>query len=99
MNLDPSKSPGPDGVTARLLKELADDIAAPLTWLCNQSLSNGVFPTSWKDFNLIPVHKSGLKNIEFNDRGIALLSILSKVLEKCVFLRIYNPRPRPQVFL
>lgn len=30
-NLDPSKSPGLDGVTARLLKELADDIATSLT--------------------------------------------------------------------
>ena len=29
-------------VTARVLKELADDIAALLTWLFNQSLFNGI---------------------------------------------------------
>lgn len=34
--------PGPDDVTARVLKELADDIAALLTWLFNQSLFNGI---------------------------------------------------------
>ena len=34
--------PGPDDVTARFLKELADDIAAPITWLFNHSLSNGI---------------------------------------------------------
>jgi len=34
--------PGPDDVNARVLKELAADIAAPLTWLFNQSLSNGI---------------------------------------------------------
>ena len=34
--------PGPDDVTARFLKELADDIAAQITWLFNHSLSNGI---------------------------------------------------------
>ena len=81
--------PGPDDVTARVLKELADDIAAPLTWLFNQSLSNGnkIFPISWKA-KLIPVHKSGPKNIASNYRGIALLSIQLGAGEMC--LRICN---------
>ena len=72
-NLDPSKSPGSDGVTARLLKELADDIATSLTWLFNQSLSNAVLPTSWKDENLIRVHTLGPKNIVSTYICIALL--------------------------
>ena len=89
-SLDPSKSPGPDEVTARLLKELAQEIAGPLTQLFNQSLACGKFPAKWKDANLIPVHKSGPKNTVTNYRGIALLSVVSKVLEKCVFSRIYD---------
>ena len=44
----------------------------------------------WKDANLIPVHKSGPKNNVTNYRGIALLSVVSKVLEKCVFSKIYD---------
>ena len=47
MKSDKNKSnsnlkPGPDDVTARFLKEVADDIAAPITWLFNHSLSNGI---------------------------------------------------------
>ena len=59
-NLNPSKSSGPDGITARLLRELADDIADLLTWLFNQSLSNGVFrpagrmPTSFLFISQVP---------------------------------------------
>lgn len=71
--------PGPDDVTARFLKELADDIAAPIIWLYIQPFTlqwNKIFPITWKA-NLIPVHKSGPKNIASNYRGTALLSILS----------------------
>ena len=70
--------PGPDDVTARFLKELADDIAAP-NHLVIQPFTlqwNEIFPISWKA-KLIPVHKSGPKNIASNYRGTALLSILS----------------------
>lgn len=47
MKSDKNKSnsnlkPGPDDETARFLKELADDFAAPITWLFNHSLSNGI---------------------------------------------------------
>ena len=90
--LDPSRSPGPDEVTMRLLKELALELASPLTCLFNQSLASGQFheKKKCKDANLTPVHKSGAKNSVNNYRGIALLSVASKVLERCVYSRIYN---------
>ena len=88
--LDPSKSRGPDEVTTRLLKELALELVGPLTCLFNQSLASGQFPEKWKDANLTPVHKSGAKNSVNNYRGVALLSVVSKVLERCVYSRIYN---------
>jgi len=37
-NLDASKSPGPDGITARLLKEVAPEISASVTSIFNKSL-------------------------------------------------------------
>ena len=46
--LDPSKRPGPDEVTTRLLKELALELAGPLTCLFNRSLASGQFPEKWK---------------------------------------------------
>ena len=88
-SLDPSKSPGPDGIPSRLLKELAPYISNSITEIFNKSLEKGIFPTKWKDCNLTPVFKTDQKDIVSNYRGIALLSILSKVLERQVHSRLY----------
>lgn len=88
-NLDPSKSPGPDGLTSRLLKEIASEISRPITDLY-KSLNSSIFPTKLKDSNLTPVFKSGQKDVVTNYRGIALLPVLSKVLGRCVHSRILN---------
>ena len=66
--LDPSKSPGPDEETTRLLKELALELAGPLTCLFNRFLASGQFPEKWKDSNLTPVYKSGAKDSVNNYR-------------------------------
>lgn len=89
-NLDPSKSPGPDGITARLLKEFSSEVSDSVTSMFNQSLTSGVFPEKWKDSNLTPVFKSGQKDVITNYRGISLLSIMSKGLERCVHTHIYS---------
>ena len=41
-NLDPSKSPDSDGLTLRLLKEVASEISCPITDIFNKSLNNGI---------------------------------------------------------
>ena len=79
------KSCGPDNVTSRLLKECANSISSPLCTLFNKQLGSGCFPKMWKVANLVPVFKSGDKEMVENYRGISLLCIISKVLEKCVF--------------
>ena len=55
--LDVRKSVGPDGISARFLKEVAESVAAPLTKLYNKSLETGVVPNKWKCSNVTPVHK------------------------------------------
>ena len=39
---------GPDGVSNRILKELAEQISEPLACLLNQSLAKGLVPEDWK---------------------------------------------------
>ena len=56
----------------------------------NKSLTSGIFPTKWKDSNLTPVFKSGQNDVVTNYRGISLLSILSKGLERGVHTSVYN---------
>ena len=89
-NLDPSKSPGPDGLRSRLLKEVASEISCPITDIFNKSLNSRIFPTKWKDSNLTPVFKSGQKE-EGNSSIVSNnIPVLSKVLERCVHSRILN---------
>jgi hypothetical protein len=43
----PADTPMPDEISARLLKETAEQIAPSLTLLYNKSLETGVFPDEW----------------------------------------------------
>lgn len=82
--IDSNKSPGPDKIPDRLLKELAPQIACSLCRLFNLSLSLGVFPDRWKLTDLTPILKNDDFTLVNNYRPISLLCILSKVLERCV---------------
>ena len=79
------KACGPDGLSARILSECSSELAIPLEILCQRSISQGVFPAAWKEANIIPVHKKGDKKNPNNYRGISLLPLCSKILEKVVF--------------
>ena len=83
-DLCPNKACGPDGLSARVLKECADELSVPIHMLCQLSVSSGIFPTMWIQANVIPVHKKGSKKLPDNYRPVSLLPICSKVLEKVV---------------
>ena len=51
---------------------------------------NGIFPNSMKAADVIPLFKSGKRNLSTNYRPISLLLTLSKVLEKLIYSRVYN---------
>jgi len=82
--LDVNKATGPDGIPSRLLKETAEQIAPSLTKLFNKSLQLGVVPSDWKLANLVPIFKTGKRELVENYRPISLLPVISKVLERCV---------------
>ncbi len=86
--LDSNKAQGPDGIPVRLLKETAMQIAPSLRVLYNKCLNVGVLSDEWKLANVVPVHKHGEKSHVEDYRPISLLSIISKVLERCVFNNI-----------
>ena len=88
--LDVSKATGPDGLSAKILKEAAPCIASPLSKLINMSLSKQVFPSEWKKANVTPIHKSGSTSECGNYRPISLLSCVSKVMERVVFKCLFN---------
>jgi hypothetical protein len=84
------KASGPDDINNRVLRELANELSAPLTSLFNKSLTEGYFPSSWKEANVSAIFKKGDPSQVNNYRPISLLSNIEKVLERIVFKRIYN---------
>ena len=82
--LSPHKACGPDGLSARILHECADEFATPLDIICRLSVRSGVFPLTWKRANVIPVFKKGSKKLPANYRPVSLLALCSKILEKVV---------------
>jgi hypothetical protein len=87
--LDANKGPGPDGIPPSILKECCYGFKSPQTYLFNKSLSLGIFPECWKKSYLIPIFKSGRRNVIDNYRGIAILSAIPKLFELLVFNSIY----------
>ena len=96
-SLDISKSNGPDGISARMLKYTAASIAPSITCLFNQSLQSCRIPSEWKSSLVVPVPKGSNSHSPTNYRPISLLVVLSKILEKHVHsiiiqnLNLYRP--------
>ena len=86
------KATGPDDISCRLFKVVADlpFLLDSLTYIYNLSLSSGIVPEAWKIARIQPIHKSGNKNAVENYRPISLLCIPSKILEKAVHKHLYD---------
>ena len=82
--LNISKSAGPDNMHPRVLKELSEQLAEPLTYVFKVSISEGVLPEQWKQANVTPLFKKGNKSDPNNYRPVSLTSIPCKMLEKIV---------------
>ena len=66
-NLNANKSCGPDNIHARLLLELADLIAAPITVLFNMTMQLGLLPSDWKCAIVSPIYKKGSRSrLQYN---------------------------------
>ena len=79
-----NKSPGVDGIPPKLLMETVEQISIPLARVFNLSLKEGVVPFEWKEANIIPLFKKGLRNKSENYRPVSLTSVICKLLERLI---------------
>ena len=50
---------GPDEIHPRVLRELAEEIAEPLSIIYQRSLLTGEVPEDWRLANVTPIYKKG----------------------------------------
>ena len=73
-----NKSPGVDGISPKLLKEIVEQISTPLAKAFNLSLME------WKEANITPLFKKGSRNKPENYRPVSLTSVVCKLLEALI---------------
>ncbi|GAB0183885.1 mitochondrial enolase superfamily member 1 [Grus japonensis] len=83
-HLDTHKSMGPDGIHPRVLRELVEELAKPLSIICQQSWLTGEVPDDWRLANVTPIYKKGWKENPGNYRPASLTSVPGKILERFI---------------
>ncbi|RMC14066.1 hypothetical protein DUI87_09153 [Hirundo rustica rustica] len=86
--LDIHKSMGPDGIHPRVMRELADELAKPLSTIYHQSWLTGEVLDDWKLANVIPIHKKDVKKDPGNYRPVSLTSVPGKIMEQFILSTI-----------
>lgn len=82
------KAAGPDGVTGRILKACADQLARIFTTIFNLSLLKSEFPTCFKSTTIILLPKKSTVNCLNDYRPVALTPIITKCFERLIISHI-----------
>ena len=82
--LKPDKAAGPDRISPRVLKELAEPLCKPLTALFQHSIDSGTVPRQWKTTSVSPVFKKGDRNSAANYRPVSLTAVCCKLCEHII---------------
>ncbi|GAB0207044.1 mitochondrial enolase superfamily member 1 [Grus japonensis] len=84
LQLDAHKPMGPNGIHPRVLKELDDVIAGPLSIIFQWSWESGEVPVNWKLANVVLIFEKGKKEDPGNYRPVSLTSVPGKIMEKVI---------------
>lgn len=85
-------------MNAKILKQVYDIVAEPLSVIINNCIAEGVFPKALKVSKIVPVYKKGDASDLGNYRPIAISPVLSKVFESILKHRLLNFLESDQIF-
>ena len=88
-SLSSKKAAGYDDIPAQFIKKLDSALVKPLTQLINRCILENTFPVQMKKANITPLYKKDKLNKD-NYRSVDLLPILSKIMEKVLYIQIYE---------
>ena len=88
LQLDCHKSKGPDEIHLRVLRELVEVIAEPLSIIYQHSLLTGEVPEDWRLASVTLIYKKCCKEDLGNYRPVILTSVPGKVMEQIVLRKI-----------
>ena len=77
-----------DGINMNIIKSVVKSISKALVYICNLSLSSGIFPDDMKIARVISLYKAGENDLFTNYRPVSLLPQFSKILEKIYYSRL-----------
>jgi len=83
-HLDTHKSVGPDGIHPRVLRELSEELAKPLSIIYQQSWLTGEVSGGWRLTSVTPIYKKGRKEDLRNYRTVSLTLMLGKIMEQFI---------------
>ena len=70
-----SQATSPDGISPRLLKEFAHEIAPVLILIYQRSIDTGILPLDWKQANISLIFKKDERSRASNYRPVSLTSV------------------------
>jgi ribonuclease P/MRP protein subunit RPP40 len=83
-NIKASGAPGPDKLWSKVLHDMADVLAGPLTIIFGKLMEEGRVPMIWRMANVCPIFKKGAKGDPANYRPVSLTCVVGKVMESLI---------------
>ena len=86
--LNSSEGTGSDNIPARFVKDAASVLIKPVNDIVNLSIQTGIVPCELKNARVVPLFKKNKRSDVSNYRPVSILSVVSKILEKAVYVQL-----------